>query len=93
MKAVIILQRYVFKVPLLKVLKGGVLGPVQNPKYQASSTVSAPRGLLCDEAVPVVPPAPSDLSRLLGRDNWEGLDGDRWNLPLLEAAGLHQDDF
>lgn len=52
-----------------------------------------PGGLLCDEAVPVVPPALSDLSRLLGRDKWEGLGGDTWSLPLLEAAGLHQDDL
>lgn len=51
----------------------------------------------------MVPPALSGLSRLPGWDNWEGVGGDRWALhfsypthslrclPLLEAAGLHQD--
>lgn len=68
MKAVTIPGRYVFKVlqsaPFLKALKGGMLEPLQSPGHWASSTVSAPGGLLCDEAVLVVPPILSGLSRL-----------------------------
>lgn len=54
-KAVTIPQIYLLKDLLLKALERGVLGPVQSPKHWASSTVTAPRGVLCDEAVPMVP--------------------------------------